>query len=87
MSRTVRELFDFLRGRPTLRRVLLLLDARIETKTNDRQAMRLLNDAGLSVDDAFARESADQTYLRGTRDFAEGVSAFIEKRTPRFVGE
>ena len=47
-----------------------------------------INEASLtSLEDAFARESADQTYLRGTRDFAEGVSAFIEKRTPRFRGE
>lgn len=47
-----------------------------------------INQASLTaLDDAFARESADQTYLRGTRDFAEGVSAFIEKRTPRFRGE
>ncbi|MCM1011524.1 MULTISPECIES: enoyl-CoA hydratase [unclassified Brevibacterium] len=46
-----------------------------------------INEASLtSLDDAFSRESADQTYLRGTRDFAEGVSAFIEKRVPRFVG-
>jgi len=41
-------MFDFLRGRATLRRVLLLLDARIETKNNDRQAMRLLNDAAVA---------------------------------------
>jgi GTP-binding protein len=41
-------MFDFLRGRPTLRRVLLLLDARIETKANDRMAMRLLNDAAVA---------------------------------------
>ncbi len=41
-------MFDFLRGRPTLRRVLLLLDARIETKANDRTAMRLLNDAAVA---------------------------------------
>jgi GTP-binding protein len=40
-------MFDFLRGRPTLRRVLLLLDARIETKASDRAAMRLLNDAAV----------------------------------------
>ena len=29
-------MFEFLRGRPTLRRVLLLLDARIEIKPADR---------------------------------------------------
>ena len=40
-------MFDFLRGRPTLRRVLLLLDARIELKENDREAMTLLNRAAV----------------------------------------
>jgi len=41
-------MFDFLRGRPTLRRVLLLLDARIETKESDRAAMKLLTDAAVA---------------------------------------
>lgn len=41
-------MFDFLRGRPTLRRVILLLDARIETKPADRMAMKLLNDAAVA---------------------------------------
>ena len=40
-------MFDFLRGRPTLRRVLLLLDARIETKASDEAAMKLLNEAAV----------------------------------------
>ena len=40
-------MFDFLRGRPTLRRVLLLLDARIETKASDLAAMKLLNEAAV----------------------------------------
>lgn len=52
-SKSVKEdwqgmMFDFLRGRATLRRVLLLLDARIETKANDRQAMRLLTSAAVA---------------------------------------
>jgi GTP-binding protein len=51
-SKSVKEdwqgmMFDFLRGRATLRRVVLLLDARIETKANDLQAMRLLNTAAV----------------------------------------
>lgn len=40
-------MFDFLRGRPNLRRVLLLLDAGVETKAVDRAAMKLLNDAAV----------------------------------------
>lgn len=38
-------MFDYLRGRPTLRRVLLLLDARVETKATDEAAMALLDQA------------------------------------------
>jgi GTP-binding protein len=41
-------MFDYLRGRPTLRRVLLLLDARIETKASDLAAMKLLSDAAVA---------------------------------------
>ncbi len=41
-------MFDYLRGRPNLRRVLLLLDAGIETKPVDRAAMKLLNDAAVA---------------------------------------
>lgn len=41
-------MFNFLRGRPTLRRVMLLLDARIEVKANDVAAMDLLDKAAVS---------------------------------------
>jgi GTP-binding protein len=41
-------MFDFLRGRPTLRRVMLLLDSRIETKASDLAAMKLLSEAAVS---------------------------------------
>ncbi|MBW8271495.1 ribosome biogenesis GTP-binding protein YihA/YsxC [Caldovatus aquaticus] len=41
-------MFDFLRGRPSLRRVLLLLDARIETKPSDRAVMELLDKAAVA---------------------------------------
>ena len=41
-------MFDFLRGRPTLRRVLLLMDARVETKPAARAAMDLLGEAAVS---------------------------------------
>jgi GTP-binding protein len=40
-------MFDFLRGRPTLRRVVLLLDSRIELKASDIEAMKLLNRAAV----------------------------------------
>jgi GTP-binding protein len=41
-------MFDYLRGRPTLRRVLLLLDARIEVKAADRAVMELLDSAAVT---------------------------------------
>ena len=52
-SRSVKEdwqglMFDYLRGRPTLRRVLLLLDARIEIKPADIDVMELLDRAAVT---------------------------------------
>ena len=41
-------MFDYLRGRPTLRRVVLLLDARIEVKTLDIKVMGLLDRAAVT---------------------------------------
>jgi len=41
-------MFDYLRGRPTLRRVLLLLDARIEVKPSDEAVMALLDRAAVT---------------------------------------
>lgn len=41
-------MFDFLRGRPTLRRVVLLLDARVEVKDSDRAVLDLLDRAAVA---------------------------------------
>jgi len=41
-------MFDYLRGRPELRRVMLLLDARIEVKQADRAVMELLDRAAVT---------------------------------------
>jgi len=41
-------MFDYLRGRPTLRRVLLLMDARIEVKDADHAVMDLLDRAAVT---------------------------------------
>ena len=43
-----RLMFDYLRGRPELRRVVLLMDARIELKESDRAAMELLDRAAVT---------------------------------------
>lgn len=40
-------MFEYLRGRPTLRRVMLLLDARIEIKESDTAVMELLDRAAV----------------------------------------
>jgi GTP-binding protein len=52
-AKTVKEdwqglMFDYLRGRPTLRRVMLLLDARIEVKQADDDVMDLLDRAAVT---------------------------------------
>ena len=41
-------MFDYLRGRPSLRRVLLLLDSRIELKDSDQAVMALLDRAAVT---------------------------------------
>jgi len=41
-------MFDYLRGRPSLRRVMLLLDARIEVKQADHDVMELLDRAAVT---------------------------------------
>ena len=41
-------MFDYLRGRPSLRRVVLLLDSRIELKQADRDVMDLLDRAAVT---------------------------------------
>jgi GTP-binding protein len=40
-------MFEYLRGRPSLKRVVLLLDARIEVKDSDRAVMDLLDRAAI----------------------------------------
>jgi len=41
-------MFEYLRGRPTLRRVMLLLDARIEVKQADNDVIELLDRAAVT---------------------------------------
>ncbi|MBR2123894.1 MAG: YihA family ribosome biogenesis GTP-binding protein [Acetobacter sp.] len=43
-----RMMFDYLRGRPILRRVVVLLDARVELKKHDKEVMHLLDAAAVS---------------------------------------
>ena len=41
-------MFEYLRGRPTLIRVMLLMDSRIELKESDHQVMKLLDHAAVT---------------------------------------
>ncbi|MBB2163988.1 YihA family ribosome biogenesis GTP-binding protein [Gluconacetobacter sp. 1b LMG 1731] len=43
-------MFAYLRGRPTLQRVILLLDSRIEIKASDREIMTLLDRAAVTFE-------------------------------------
>jgi len=68
-------MFDFLRGRPTLRRVLLLLDARIETKDSDRAAMKLLTDAAVAFQIVLTKaDDAKPWWLEQRRREAEQLA-------------
>jgi enoyl-CoA hydratase/carnithine racemase len=52
-----------------------------------RASKRLLDQGhGSSLDDAIANEAAAQTAVFETRDHREGVTAFREKRDPKFEG-
>jgi GTP-binding protein len=51
-------MFDYLRGRPTLRRVLLLLDARIELKGADHAVMELLDRAAVTFQMVLTKSDA-----------------------------
>ena len=63
-------MFDYLRGRPTLRRVLLLLDARIEVKPADLAVMELLDRAAVTYQLVLTK-SDDVTAPRLARKEAE----------------
>jgi enoyl-CoA hydratase/carnithine racemase len=53
-----------------------------------RAGKQLLREsAGLSLDEVLDRSADVQALLHQTRDHAEAVAAFVEKREPRFTGE
>lgn len=67
-------MFDYLRGRPTLRRVILLLDARIETKPADTAAMELLAEAAVAFQIVLTKtDDAKPWWLAQRRAEAEAL--------------
>ena len=72
-------MFDFLRGRPTLRRVLLLLDARIETKASDLAAMKLLNEAAVGFQIVLTK--ADDAKVYWLRERQAQAEELVRKHT------
>lgn len=72
-------MFDFLRGRPTLRRVLLLMDARVETKAADRAAMDLLAEAAVAFQLVITK--ADDVKPGQLAKRVEEVQGIARKRT------
>jgi GTP-binding protein len=53
-------MFDYLRGRPSLQRVMLLLDSRIEVKQADRDVMELLDRAAVTFQLVLTKADAAQ---------------------------
>jgi GTP-binding protein len=65
-------MFDYLRGRPTLRRVLLLLDSRIEIKESDRAVADLLDRAAVTYQIVLTKTDGPRPAALGAkRDEAE----------------
>ena len=51
------------------------------------EAKRLIRDSmGIDLHEALRREAAAQARMGRTHDFMEGVTAFVDKREPRFEG-
>jgi 2-(1,2-epoxy-1,2-dihydrophenyl)acetyl-CoA isomerase len=51
-----------------------------------KRIVRRLQDEALSLDEVLAVEAIAQGESAGTPDYVEGMTAFMEKRSPRFVG-
>lgn len=75
-------MFDYLRGRTTLIRVMLLLDARIEVKQADHDVMTLLDRAAVTYQVVLTK--ADGLKPGGLEKKQEEVAALIRKHPAAF---
>lgn len=91
-------MFDYLRGRPALQRVVLLLDARVEIKDNDRAVMDLFDKAAvpylvvLTKTDApkppaLARKQAEVAALAARHPAAAMQALFTSSQTGAGIPE
>ena len=75
-------MFDYLRGRPTLRRVILLLDARVEIKESDTAVMGLLDLAAVTYQLVLTK--ADDVKPGALARKQDEVGALIRKHPAAF---
>jgi GTP-binding protein len=69
-------MLDYLRGRPNLRRVLLLLDARVEIKTSDLTVMELLDQSAVSFQIVLTKaDSVKPAALKRKQDEVRALAA------------
>lgn len=76
--------FDYLRGRTTLRRVFLLIDARHGIKKNDCDVLDLLDKAAVSYQIVLTK--ADKIKPAGLTQLIAATQAAISKRPAAFPG-
>jgi GTP-binding protein len=75
-------MFDYLRGRPSLRRIVLLLDARIEVKTQDIKVMGLLDRAAVTYFVVLTKADGVKPAMLARKQ--EEVRALIRKHPAAF---
>ena len=79
-------MFDYLRGRPTLRRVMLLLDARIEFKPADHDVMDLLDRAAVTFQLVLTKiDSVKRAALAAKIQATEALARSHPAAFPRIV--
>lgn len=79
-----RLVFDYLRGRATLKRVYVLIDARHGIKTNDEDVLRLLDQAAVSYQIVLTK--IDKIKAAGVPKLIERTRDNVSKRPAAFPG-